>query len=429
VTLHTDTVEFPLTVPAIEVEQPIGTFYVAVLPANLLLEVAYTDRVRARKQQNGTGYQLEGSQRNLAPERLGQIAAYIGRADSSFPNSVILAANFREADGTIEERDEKRWRIGGWESRPKRLTLTIPTNEKLAAVIDGQHRLFAFGLDSIPHSRLATPLICSIFLDLPRPFQAQLFATINSTQRPVDKSLTFELFGYNIDEETSNYWSPDKLSVFLARKLNTETKSPFENRIRIAPEADFITTASLSEDQQWTVSMATVVDGIMRLISNNPKADSAALLTPNRKPRSSINTSSRKDPSPLREEYISGNDQLVYLLVKNYFLAVEKLLWTNTNEGSFITKTVGVQALFDILRKICRRAIDQTDVSEQFFVKQLSKLSVADFSHVLFRNASGSGRVRIRRYIEVLLGLIEPEEVGRIDPELYAKVRAELQLK
>jgi hypothetical protein len=40
-------------------------------------------------------------------------------------------------------------------------------------------------------------LICSIFFELPKPYQAQLFATINSTQKPVDKSLTYELFGYN----------------------------------------------------------------------------------------------------------------------------------------------------------------------------------------------------------------------------------------
>jgi hypothetical protein len=44
-------------------------------------------------------------------------------------------------------------------------------------------------------------LVCSVYFDLPRPFQAQLFATINSTQKRVDRSLTYELFGYNIVEE------------------------------------------------------------------------------------------------------------------------------------------------------------------------------------------------------------------------------------
>ena len=44
-------------------------------------------------------------------------------------------------------------------------------------------------------------LLCAIFVDLPKPFQAQLFATINSTQKPVNKSLTYEMFGYNVDDE------------------------------------------------------------------------------------------------------------------------------------------------------------------------------------------------------------------------------------
>lgn len=92
--------------------------------------------------------------------------------------------------------------------------LTIPTNETLAAVIDGQHRLFAFA-KADADKRLDIQLICAVFLDLPKPLQAQLFATINSTQKAVDRSLTFELFGYNVSDETEAYWTPDKLAVFL----------------------------------------------------------------------------------------------------------------------------------------------------------------------------------------------------------------------
>jgi hypothetical protein len=58
---------------------------------------------------------------------------------------------------------------------------------------------------------------------------------LNSTQKRVDKSLTYELFGYNISEEKEEYWTPDKLAVFLTRKLNTEENSPLSGRILIAP--------------------------------------------------------------------------------------------------------------------------------------------------------------------------------------------------
>src|ERR1700727_2934824 len=221
---------FPFAVTALKVVQPLGVFYVAVLPAGLLLDTSFSDQLRATRP-SGLGYELQGTQRGIILERLRTIGAFIDRFDSAFPNSLILAANFKEEDGTIEHDDAVRWSITEEDGHEYRLH--IPTSRKIAAIIDGQHRLFGFKY-SAP-APLEMQLICSVFLDLPKPFQAQLFATINSTQKPVDKSLTYELFGYNIAEESESYWSPDKLAVFLARKLNMESDSPLNNRIIVAP--------------------------------------------------------------------------------------------------------------------------------------------------------------------------------------------------
>ncbi|MGY6205336.1 DGQHR domain-containing protein [Paraburkholderia strydomiana] len=239
---------FPFKAPAIRVQQPMGMFYVAVLPARLLLDVAYSDALSATSRVDDVGYDLTGTQRLPQPKRLQPIADYINRADAAFPNSIILAANFRQEDGLIEDGDsldddvrkeseDRQWTV---EERNEGdcCTLTIPSGEKLAAIIDGQHRLFAFTAASTDH--LDMSLVCSIYLDLPKPFQAQIFATINSTQKPVDKSLTYELFGYNLEEETEPYWSPDKLAVFLARRLGTDKVSPLKGRIVIAPKKDQI---------------------------------------------------------------------------------------------------------------------------------------------------------------------------------------------
>lgn len=167
-------VVFPFMSPALKVIQPLGIFYVAVLPAEILLETTFSDQLRATKD-DGTGYELRGTQRAITMDRLRDIAAYINRYDSGFPNSIILAANLNGENGTIDEDEAVRWSISekpGCDS----YVLNIPSARKLAAIIDGQHRLFAFRFaDSI---RLKTELICSIFIDLPRPFQAQLFATI-----------------------------------------------------------------------------------------------------------------------------------------------------------------------------------------------------------------------------------------------------------
>lgn len=141
---------------ALKVEHRLGTFYVAVLPDELLLQVAASDSMGSIMKPDGDGYELKGTQRLIQDKRLTEISDYIIRVDSSFPNSIIIAANYDFESGfdqgeleDISEEDtgtplanSRVWSIG--ESDDGCHTLTMPTAEKLAAVIDGQHRLFSF---------------------------------------------------------------------------------------------------------------------------------------------------------------------------------------------------------------------------------------------------------------------------------------------
>ena len=408
-------ITFPYTTKAIQVQQPLGPFYVAALPAELLLNVAFSDTMKAKARADQQGYDLDGTQRVFQPKRLSQIAGYIDRQDSAFPNSIILAANFR-SDGLIEDEDElaeevpdeqpaaesRRWFIS--EHDDGCLSLTIPTSAKLAAIIDGQHRLFGF--TEIEHQeRLQMDLLCSIYLDLPKPYQAQLFATINSTQKPVDKSLTYELFGYNILEEAPSQWSPDKLAVFFTRRLAIDEDSPLKGRIVIAPKKDNV-LAELSAGAGWRVSTAVVVEGILRLFSTNPKRDTQFLLTPRQKERSALRDNA-KDRSPLRELYLTNNDTLIFTILLNFLKACDSEFWSKANANSFIVKTVGVQALFDILRReLAAAAYEARDVSVDFFRARLHPAASLDFASEAFKNASGSGRTIIRRAIEERMAAI-----------------------
>jgi len=395
--------EFPIEVKALRVEQPIGVYYVAILPARVLLDVAFSDVLSASLIEEEGCYELDGTQRLVQPKRLQVIADYINRADSAFPNSIILAANYRKEDGLIEDDDEEdasgqrmpnnRWSI---EESDDYCILRIPTREKLAAIIDGQHRLFSFA--HARPQRLDMNLICSIFLDLPKPFQASLFATINSTQKPVDKSLTYELFGYNVEEEEESFWSPDKLAVFFTRRLGTDEKSPLKGQIVIAPKKD-AALARLAQGARWKVSTAVIVEGIMRLYTSNPKKDSTNLLEGKRRRRSELG-GMRKDKSPLRDVYLSNSDAVIYTMTLNYLIACEAVFWKNASEGSFITKTVGVQALFDILRTLARDAYEKRDISAAYFSSKLKPAGSIDFSTDIFRNASGSGRSTIKKAIQ-----------------------------
>ena len=401
---------FPYETVALRVEQRLGTFYVTVLPAELLLQVAASDRMSATMNADGNGYYLKGTQRAIQDKRLNEIANYISRVDSTFPNSIIVAANYNLStgfdQGEVEdinfENDEhnvadesKVWTVE--KIKGEAYLLRIPSADKLAAIIDGQHRLFAFAKTEMEIIQ-SMELLCSVFIDLPKSLQAQVFATINSTQKRVDRSLTFELFGYNVSDEDEQYWTPDKLAVFFARKLGTDDGSPLKGRIMVAPKRD-AALQKLALEADWQVSTAVIVDGIIRLFSSNPKRDSNFMRKGKRRARSYL-TEGPRDRSPMRDIYIDGNDALLYEIVLNYVKACDDVFWKGAKSDSFILRTIGVQAIFDILRKIVRQAYEDKIVSESYFIEKIEGARDIDFSDDQFKNPSGSGRTFVRKTIE-----------------------------
>ena len=99
-------------------------------------------------------------------------------------------------------------------------------------------------------------------------------------------------------------------------------------------------------------------------------------------------------------------DAVVYQMVKNYVFACQEVFWKKAKPNSFITKTVGVQALFDILRLLAAEAYETKVISSSAFANKLRGAAGIDFSEDQFRNASGSGRSLIRRAIERRAGIV-----------------------
>jgi DNA phosphorothioation-associated DGQHR protein 1 len=410
---------YPFIRTGVLVSQPFGDFLVVTIPARVLLDVAYSDRLKAEKQNDGT-YTLDGSQRPLAEPRLKEIARFIDSESASFPNSIILAANYRVADGMIEEEENLKWGLSP-DDNGTTGALTIPTSTKLAPIIDGQHRLFGFNF-ATKKERLEMPLLCAVFFDLPKPYQAFLFATINANQRPVNKSLTYELFGYNVEDEKPEKWTPEKLSVFLTRKLLIDPKSPFFEHIIIAAENDFAPRlAKVRLERGWAVSTATVVEGILRLISKNPKRDAYAMggrVSYEGKDRSTLRDIS--DGSPLRALYIDKSDDIIYTGVKNFFSAVKEVLWKEVNSDSLIRKTVGIQALFDLARSQMGEMASKKDFRAAQFEEILQPARRLNFADSFFQT-SGTGRQRIRNCLELCLKLKTLDDIVS-DREEYRRL-------
>jgi len=383
--------------PALRVRQNLGEFFLAVVPARILLRVCYSHRLKA-VEKDGGGYRLEGSQRAINRERLKSISDYIESPQAAFPNSIILAANYAEESNDLIDGEDSRWSISG---EGDLVTLLMPAPLKAAAIIDGQHRLFGF--EGVGEVFLDMPLVCAIYFDLPKAYQAWLFATINANQKPVDRSQTYELFGYSVEEEAPESWTPEKLAVFLARKLNSDADSAFCKHIRVPAENSALFVDS---EIDWSVSLATVVDGILRLISSNPKDDATKMFDSNgvgHPRRSKLDVGSRNVP-PLRRYFIETNDTITYKSVVNFFGAVQLMLWRNTKPRSFIVKTVGIQALFDVLKLILPAALESKDISKDAFVALFRPALEIDFSDDFFQ-ASGTGRTRIRNTLGRAIGI------------------------
>ena len=133
--------------------------------------------------------------------------------------------------------------------------------------------------------------------------------------------------------------------------------------------------------------------------------------------------------TPLRELYLGGNDKAIYTLARNYFTAVDSVLWKNAPAGSYIHKTVGVQALFDVLRKpVAAEALSQKDVSARFFSSKLEGAARIDFTDNFFQ-ASGKGRVGIKNTLRLAMGetdlLERVAEQDRADYRRLAGQRAQ----
>ena len=348
-----------------------------------------------------------------------EIKEFLQGDEAALPNSIILAANY-DRNGLNITDDDRRWRFENGE-------IIIPTGEKLASIIDGQHRVFGFKDASIATQSME--LLCSVYFDLPNALQAHMFATINTTQVKVDKSLAYIQFGFNADRETIESWSPDKLAIVLYKKFNQDSESPFYNHIKVAPQMSEEMKSQIKErGKTWKISTATVVDGIIRLISTNPKRDKYILQQipeVNRK-RSALSD----DSAPLRLLYIANQDAVIFTIAMNFFKAAENTLFASAVASSSITKTVGIQALFDVLRAIL--VIDKKtsptfsgiNLKRERFEEILSKARGVDFSDHFYQ-FSGVGRKRITDTILLANELIA---IPNSSETLPAKVKRREQL-
>ena len=150
--------------PALRMEQNNQRFYFTTIPKADIFPFCY---VADRNEDPAKGFQ-----RVLDINRAKDIARYLDESRGSIPTNVVLSA---QADAEI--------RYDG-----KAKTLKFKRFPKSFLVLDGQHRLYGYGLTQKDHR---VPV--SIYEGLSKQEEVALFIDINTTQRGVPAALLLDI--------------------------------------------------------------------------------------------------------------------------------------------------------------------------------------------------------------------------------------------
>lgn len=363
-----------LKIPYIEVEQPIGTFYLSAINARVLV-----DSVDIRRR--GTGnYQMslfekfqmveeQGVQRQQSKDRVNKIKNYCSDPDATFPTPIIISIYSH-----IKYKDEGN-----------SFTFELEDDEKIGDVIDGQHRLL--GISSSVYCRdFNLPVV--LMFNLNTEEKAYVFSVINSTQTKVSMSLIYDLF------DLSTKRSPQKVAHEIARAMNKMEVSPFHNRLKMLGKKE--------QNQYFAVlSQGTFVSKLLTLISKDPDADSYQL---KRGERLSLDYN-----LPFREYFINEDDGVILKVLQNCFNALKRVFeneWKNPNTN-VLWKTTGFGGIIKALPKMYKKGRAEKNLTEGFFYECFSNLKnymavkKEDFTNKYFSGGGEQLQSKLQSYIEI----------------------------
>ncbi|WP_084639975.1 DGQHR domain-containing protein [Kaistia adipata] len=192
------------TTPFLETHFGSTPAYTFAIKARDLITLHYV-AVRGRDDEEGA------VQRPLNARRINGIRTYILDGNTFF-NSFIL--NWTDQNFAPSFSGNK---------------ITLPIVKSAAQVIDGQHRLA--GLSQAIDTRDSVgdqELLVTLCVGLTTSNAAKIFLNINTEQKPVPKSLIYDLFGEVVDDEAHAV----NRSTDLARELNDDPDSPLYNQIK-----------------------------------------------------------------------------------------------------------------------------------------------------------------------------------------------------
>lgn len=180
------------------------TIYTLIMSVKDLANISYV-AVRGKDTEEGA------VQRVLNRQRIMSIKNYV-LDDNLFVNTFVINWTYTKSLPIISETE-----------------IELPILYGAAQLIDGQHRLEGIKAAIAEKPELANKtIIVSLAINLETKDAAKIFLNINSEQKPVPKSLIYDLYG--VTDEERNF--AINRAEDIARILNEDVNSPFYNVIK-----------------------------------------------------------------------------------------------------------------------------------------------------------------------------------------------------
>jgi len=308
-------------------------FFVFEMPSDELLKIAkFSPRSESPR----------GIQRAHKEDRDREIGRFITSDHPFFPNTIII---------NIPLQFNKDY----YNTEIKSLTVDIPLKE--AYVIDGQHRLRAFA--SKYSKGVSLNLVVSAYFGLELPTIAEIFTRINFFQKPVSKSLVYDLLDLSNDPEFQKY----KEAHEIVNILHTKIGSPWYDLIKLLGVGKGLLS------QAAFVEACSTRYKILELLKELPStADKARIL----------------------EGYFAA--------IRDYF----PQKWGNPD--SVLTRTLGFNALMKSLQVILQRGKLDVVSTDGNFAKYVEAIRSIDVDAEDIRRLGGYGGVNelARRFVTAI---------------------------
>ena len=217
--------------------------YTLVMTVKDLANISYV-AVRGKDNEQGA------VQRLLNRQRIASIKNYV-LDNNLFVNTFVINWTYTEQLPEITDT-----------------AINMPILYGAAQLIDGQHRLEGIKAAMAENPDLAEKtIIVSLAINLATKDAAKIFLNINSEQKPVPKSLIYDLYG--VTDEDRNY--AINRAEDIARILNESPDSPFYNVIKYPgmPRG------------RGKLDLSTVVSALKQYVDHNGKLEEKNLTTLN----------------------------------------------------------------------------------------------------------------------------------------------------